>query len=88
MASNVITRGLDHAERWTQRWLHTRIGMLVFLAIVTAWAIAYAGTLKGNWSPAVMIAATLILIGFLWIAALRRIWRSTRWTPEPHERRS
>ena len=88
MASNAITRGLDQAERWTQRWLSTRIGMLVFVAIVTVWAITYAGTLKGNWSPALMVAATLILIAFLWIAALRRIWRSTRWTPEPHERRS
>lgn len=51
MASTAITRGLDHAEQWTQRWLYTRIGMLVLVAIVTAWAIAYAGTLKGNWSP-------------------------------------
>ncbi len=62
MASTAITRGLDHAEQWTQRWLYTRIGMLVLVAIVTAWAIAYAGTLKGNWSPGVMIAATLILV--------------------------
>ncbi|CAN3132498.1 hypothetical protein ACNUDN_32050 (plasmid) [Mycobacterium sp. smrl_JER01] len=88
MASNAITRGLDQAERWTQRWLSTRIGMLVFVAIVTAWAITYAGTLKGNWSPALMIAATLIVMALGWIAFVRRIWRSTRWTPEPHERRS
>ncbi|OAN37192.1 hypothetical protein PXJ67_00490 (plasmid) [Mycobacteroides chelonae] len=88
MASTAITRGLDHAEQWTQRWLYTRIGMLVLVAIVTAWAIAYAGTLKGNWSPGVMIAATLILVALGWIAIVRRIWRSTRSKPEPHERRS
>ena len=75
MASTAITRGLDHAEQWTQRWLYTRIGMLVLVAIVTAWAIAYAGTLKGNWSPGVMIAATLILVALGWIAIVRRIWR-------------
>ena len=88
MASTAITRGLDHAEQWTQRWLYTRIGMLVLVAIVTAWAIAYAGTLKGNWSPGVKIAATLILVALGWIAIVRRIWRSTRSKPEPHERRS
>lgn len=35
-----------------------------------------------------MIAATLILVALGWIAIVRRIWRSTRSKPEPHERRS
>lgn len=88
MASNPITRGLDQAERWTQRWMFTRIGTLFLLAMCTAWAIAFVGTHKGAWSPVVMIAATVTMVAFMWLCSLRRIWRSMRWKPEAHEHRS
>lgn len=88
MATTLLARGLDNMERRAQRWMGTRVGALVSLALSLIWAVAFVGASKGTWSPLVPLAAMAVLLAVFWVAIGRRIWRSMGWKPERSERDS
>lgn len=88
MATNSLARGLDNMERTAQRWMGTRVGALVTLALMLGVAVAFVGSTKGNWNPLVLVAALVVYLAVFCVAIGRRIWRSMGWKPERSERDS